>query len=137
MKKLLSTVILTLLYCSLGFAESTLPKCKDYSKSWNNKIDLNNARSKWTDCYGKYIKNWDKKFNFEFEGEYFNGKANGIGEFTYKTKDGKSVASYEGQFLDGRIFGFGIYKESNNFIGMIYMNYSMAKSQIILKKFSI
>ena len=122
MKKLLSTVILTLLCCSFGFAESTLPKCKDYSKSWNNKIDLNNARSKWTDCYGKYIKNWDKKFNFEFEGEYFNGKANGIGEFTYKTKDGKSVASYEGQFLDGRVFGFGIYKESNNFKEIQYLD---------------
>ena len=122
MKKLLGIVVLGLLYCSFGFAESTLPKCKDYSKSWNNKIDLNNARSKWTDCYGKYIKNWDKKFNFEFEGEYINGKANGAGQFTYKTKDGKSVASYEGLFLDGRISGFGIYKESNNFKEIQYLD---------------
>ena len=91
MKKVLGIILISLLYCSFGFAESTLPKCKDYSKSWNNKIDLNNARSKWTDCYGKYIKNWDKKFNFEFEGEYINGKANGAGQFTYKTKDGKIV----------------------------------------------
>ena len=105
MKKLLSTVILTLLYCSLAFGESALPKCKG------------NDHSKWVNCYGEFTAKYDDKLKYTYKGEFgiIPGKWEGLGMYFFFDSSGKELAKYVGQVSNGREFGFGIFTESNGF----------------------
>ena len=105
MKKVLGIVLISLLYCSFGFAESTLPKCKG------------NDHSKWVNCYGEFTADYDDKIKYTYKGEFGNnpGKWEGLGMYFFFDSSGKELSKYVGQVSNGREFGFGIYTESNGF----------------------
>ena len=110
MRKLLLYLFLTLIFCNIAFAQSSLPECeespiiiKKFSVMGGNtatKLKL----MKWKSCYGTLV----KKNGSQYVGEFENGKFSGQGIYTYD--DG---TIYEGSFYDGRSDGYGTMKYSN------------------------
>tara|TARA_B100000965_G_scaffold366492_1_gene351739 strand:- start:715 stop:1545 length:831 start_codon:yes stop_codon:yes gene_type:complete len=104
MKKLLGIVVLGLLWCSVGFANSSLPKCSGSDDS------------KYTNCYGQYSnKILAPGYTRTFEGEYGNvpGKREGQGSSTIY-KDGKFYQSFKGEFKNNKPY-YGTEKYSHGF----------------------
>ena len=99
MKKLLSIVVLGLLWCNVA---SALPKCTGtYGSilSWA-----------WTNCYGKAI--FDD--GGSYEGEFYNEKAHGKGVYMFSNGD-----RVEGEFNNGIPHGWAtmIKADGNKYVG--------------------
>jgi len=87
MKKVILIVVLGLLWCNVGVAESKLPACEG------------TILKKWTDCYGTQ----DMSDGAKYTGEWKKGKQHGQGTETYTNGD-----KYVGQWKDGKKNGQGI-----------------------------
>ena len=87
MKKLLLTILVSLMWCNTAFAESTLPPCQG------------DDDMKWTNCFGTYLKKDFKKNGLtkDYTGEFGSkpGKREGKGSSKIY-KEGPSICFFKG-----------------------------------------
>ena len=87
MKKLSLYIFLGLMWCNVGFAESTLSKCKG------------TIMSKEKNCYGSFeFSNGDT-----YTGEVQNGKSNGQGTYIFKEYGSKHVGEFKDNRPNGKV----------------------------------
>ena len=115
MKKFLVTLFLSILYCNIVQAQSSLPECKG-SPYEVKKLSLTGGGlatkmkmlAKWRNCQGTLI----NKDGSQYVGEFQGGKYSGQGNFTWG--DGEFAGDkYIGEFLKGKRSGLGTYTFSN------------------------
>ena len=111
MKKFSVIVFLSLLFCNIVHAQSSLPECdgspyevRKFSLTGGSLTTKMKMLAKWRNCFGTLINKDGSKYIGEFQG----GKYSGEGILTYD--DG---AIYEGSFLKGKSNGYGTLKFNN------------------------
>ena len=110
MKKLLLTILVSLMWCNTAFAESTLPPCQG------------DDDMKWTNCFGTYLKKDFKKngLSKDYTGEFGSkpGKREGKGSSKIY-KEGSLIATFNGEFKDDEADGQGTLTTSkgDKFVG--------------------
>ena len=100
MKRFLVTLFLSLLFCNISQAQSSLPECegspyeiKKLSLTGGGLATKMKMLAKWRNCQGTLI----NKDGSQYVGEFQGGKFSGQGTYTYRKGE-----FYEGIFKRGK-----------------------------------
>ena len=115
MKKFIVTVFLSLLFCNIAQAQSSLPECggspyevKKFSLTGGGLATKAKMLAKWRNCHGTLI----NKDGSNYVGEFQGGKYSGQGTFIWG--DGRFAGDkYVGEWKKHKMHGQGTYTWAN------------------------